>query len=77
MSLIESTPGICGGVARISGTRIPVWIIIECCYTFGLTPDEIIGCYPRLSEDDIEIACDYYGEHKAEIDLEIELNQEA
>lgn len=77
MSLIESTPGICGGVARIGGTRIPVWTILECRYIFGLTTDEIIGCYPRLSEDDIETACDYYAEHKAEIDLEIKQNQEA
>ncbi len=26
---IVSTPGICGGCARITGTRIPVWGLVQ------------------------------------------------
>ena len=26
---ISKTPGMCGGAARITGTRIPVWTLVE------------------------------------------------
>ena len=26
---VETTPGVCGGEARIVGTRIPVWQLVE------------------------------------------------
>jgi Protein of unknown function (DUF433) len=26
---IEKTPGVCGGAARVAGTRIPVWQLVE------------------------------------------------
>src|SRR5580704_7735896 len=26
---IEKTPGVCGGAARVVGTRIPVWQLVE------------------------------------------------
>lgn len=46
--LIESTPGVCGGKARISGTRIPVHRI-ALFYQLGYAPEEIINLLPSVT----------------------------
>jgi type III restriction enzyme len=61
---IVKTPGVCGGRARVAGTRIPVWVIIQWIGT-GLSIDSVHGILPSLSIDDIEDAM-YYAKHNIE-----------
>ena len=46
--MIECTPGICGGHARIAGTRVPVHRIAR-YYRLGYSPDEMVGLLNSLS----------------------------
>lgn len=73
-SPIEKTAGVCGGKARISGTRIPVWGL-ENGRRLGLSVSEILERYPSISKDDLDAAWKYADAHKSEIDAEIEENQ--
>lgn len=63
---IVCTPGICGGSARIRGTRIPVWSIAQCLIR-GLSDAVIIEMYPVLELADIQAAKLYATEHSDEI----------
>lgn len=62
--------GICGGVAVIKGTRIPVSTIAE-LEKSGLLVDEIVASYPHLNHAQVYDALSYYYENKKEIDKEI------
>ena len=44
---IESTPGVCGGEPRVSGTRIPVWVL-EQARRLGATDADLLRSYPVL-----------------------------
>lgn len=55
---IEIDPRVCGGKPVVSGTRIPVAVIIEQLAT-GDTWDAILGGYPELFREDIEAALRY------------------
>lgn len=72
---ISKDPNICGGSARIEGTRMPIWTIILC--DKSLMSDEIIlKNYSHLTLSELELAREYYKQNKAEIDQEIEGNTE-
>jgi uncharacterized protein (DUF433 family) len=73
---IESTPGVCGGSARIHNTRIPVWGL-EADRRLGLSEAEILESYPTLNPDDLKHAWAYLDAHRGEIDQEIKQNEEA
>jgi len=73
---IISTPNICGGSPVITGSRIPVWIIAG-WYKQGMNLDEIMDTYPHLRPEQICAALTYYFEHQAEIEAEIQANDEA
>jgi len=73
---IERTPGICGGSARIAGTRIPVWAIVN--YTqLGLSKAELLLAYPTITADDLANALAYFQAHDHEIIAEIQENETA
>ena len=72
---IESTPGVCGGNARIAGTRIPVWTLEE-WRQLGQTESEILANYPSLSAADLVTAWAYTNDHPDEIAEAIRLNNE-
>ncbi len=55
---ISVDPQICHGQACIKGTRIPVYVIID-CLADGMTVEEILHSYPTLSEEDIRAALEY------------------
>ena len=61
---IQSTPGVCGGNARIRNTRIPVWTLVS-LHQQGA---ELLRNYPGLSDRDLENAWRYYDRHREEID---------
>lgn len=70
---ITRTEGICGGRARIAGSRIPVSTIAE-LYRQGESLCEIRATYSHIHPAAIDDAIVYYLDHRGEIDAEIEAN---
>jgi uncharacterized protein (DUF433 family) len=70
---IEKTPGICGGAARVAGTRIPVWQLVE-ARTMGASEAQLLLDYPRLQALNLVEAWRYAEEHPDEIAAEIHRN---
>ena len=67
---IVKTPGVCGGVPRIAGTRITVdWIVGQMIYA-GRTLGDMIRDYDHipLTPAKIHAALAYYYDHQGEID---------
>jgi len=73
---IEKTAGVCGGAARIAGTRIPVWQLVE-ARNMGVSEAQLLIDYPRLKAVNLVAAWAYAEDHPAEIDSEIRANQVA
>ena len=71
---VERIKGRSGGRAAIKGKRIAVWEIVE-CYQSGLTPEEILAHYPRLTLSRIFDALGYYDDNRQEIEADIEANR--
>ncbi|MDR4508059.1 MAG: DUF433 domain-containing protein [Candidatus Brocadiaceae bacterium] len=55
---IESSPNILRGKPRIKGTRIPVSLILGYLAT-GYNPEQIIGEFPDLNNQQIAACLDY------------------
>ena len=70
------TAGICGGSARISGTRIPVWVL-EQSRRLAISESDILQDYPSITHDELHAAWEYARDNAAEIEAEIRDNQEA
>lgn len=51
-------PAIMAGKPVIKGTRIPVDTILR-CIAQGMTQEDIIEDYPRLTKEDIKAALEY------------------
>lgn len=73
---IESTPGVCGGAARIVRTRISVWLL-EQARRLGSSESELLRAYPTLRAEDLANAWAYARSHREEIEREIAENEEA
>jgi uncharacterized protein (DUF433 family) len=73
---IQVTPGICGGAARIAGTRIPVWTLVR-FRQLGASEGELLMFYPRLTRDLLEAAWTYAADHEDDIAAEILRNESA
>jgi uncharacterized protein (DUF433 family) len=73
---IETTPGICGGAARIVRTRIPVWML-EQARRLGTSEADLLRAYPTLRAEDLANAWAYVRSHREEIEREIRENEEA
>ena len=73
---IEFDPRICGGSARIAGTRIPVWSL-ESWRRLGADDLEILRNFPTLKAPDLLNAWSYVARHPHEIDREISENASA
>lgn len=69
-NLIQKTPGVCGGQARIRDTRIPVWTLVSFCQQ-GASDEELLRNYPELNHQDLEAAWLYHAQHPEEIDVAI------
>ncbi len=72
---IESTPDVCGGDARIAGSRIPVWTL-EQYRRLGLTEVQILAAFPTLRATDLVNAWSYVVRNPDEIDRQIRENGE-
>ena len=73
---IESTPDIVGGVPRIVRTRIPVWVL-EQARRLGASEADLLRAYPTLQAEDLTHAWTYVRAHRAEINKQIETNDNA
>ena len=71
---IVKTVDVCGGVARITGTRIPVWLI-ERMRQLGMTEIDILQSYPSLKRDDLVKAWRYADAFRSEIEADIDNNE--
>lgn len=67
---ISVDPNICNGQAVITGTRIPVYVVMDNLAAF-VAPEEIIKSYPTLTLDGIKAAMAYAAELTRERILEI------
>ena len=65
---IQSTPGVCGGNARIRNSRIPVWTLVS-LHQQGADQAELLRNYPGLSDRHLENAWRYYATAKKSIAL--------
>ena len=73
---IDKTEGICGGVARITRTRIPIWLLVR-QKQLGITEESILSDYNNLKSEDLVNAWNYYRANQAEIDSLISENEVA
>ncbi|HEX4608248.1 MAG TPA: DUF433 domain-containing protein [Urbifossiella sp.] len=73
---IEKTPGVCGGSACVSGTRISVWVL-ESFRRLGATDADLLHNYPSLTLTHLAQAAAYVHANPAEIDAETQENDEA
>jgi len=71
---IEFDPRVCGGSARIPGTRIPEWSL-ESWRCLGGGEGEILRNYPTLQVSDLLNAWRCVERHPQEIDREIQENE--
>lgn len=69
---IESTRDVCGGKARIAGTRIRVEDIYVWFELKGKSADEIVADFPQLTMADVFAAMAYYWDHRDEIHRDID-----
>ncbi len=74
-TIIQHTPGVCGGNACIRHTRIPVWTLVS-LRSQGATNQELIEDYPSLNQADLEAAWIYYQQHQNEIDHAIAIQND-
>ncbi|MHB1556464.1 MAG: DUF433 domain-containing protein [Isosphaeraceae bacterium] len=72
-SRIVKTPGVCGGSARITGTRIPVWQLVE-ERKLGASEAQLLNDYRTLRAQDLVAAWDYAEQYADEIDGDIRRN---
>jgi len=72
----EFDPRICGGSARIAGTRIPVWSL-ESWRRLGSSDEELLRNFPSLKASDLVNAWRYAERHPQEIAREIQENEDA
>jgi uncharacterized protein (DUF433 family) len=72
---VVRTPTVCGGSPRLIRTRIPVWLL-QHLRQRGFSEAKILASYPTLTAGDLVQAWGYVAAHKAEIDREIEENEQ-
>ena len=68
--------GYAGGKPHIIGHRIKVQHIAIWHERMGMTPEEIVVTYPSLSLPAVFAALAYYHSHRAEIDADIEADEQ-
>lgn len=73
---IDATPGVCGGAACVSRTRIPVWVL-EGYRRLGWSEARILDNYPTLRAADLANAWAYVAAHPDEIEVELRENEAA
>ena len=73
---IDFSRSVCGGDPCIARTRIPVWLL-ERYRRLGVNERDLLDGYPSLRAEDLANAWAYARIHAAEIDHQIQANEEA
>lgn len=73
---IEKQAGVCGGAARVAGTRIPVWQL-EQARRWGGDGGGAAGGVSGIAGADVAAALEYAREHKDEMEREMAENEAA
>ncbi len=73
---IVKTPGVCGGSACVRTTRVPVWSLVSWRLQ-GVSDERLLAMFPALSQRDLDAAWSYADSHRAEIDQDIQENEDA
>ncbi len=73
---IEIRPGYSGGKPHIAGHRIKVQHVAIWHERLGQSPEEIVAAYPGLTLAEVHAALAYYHSHRAEIDADIQADEE-
>jgi uncharacterized protein (DUF433 family) len=73
---VVRTPDVCGGAARLDGTRFPVRSVVVYVLQQGLTPEQLSEEWPGISLAAIYDALSYYYDHREEVDRDIDENRE-
>ena len=68
---VAKTPGVCGGRARVEGTRIRVYNVVF-LHKEGDSDQKIREAYPDLTPAQIHAALAYYYDNREEIDAELD-----
>jgi uncharacterized protein (DUF433 family) len=68
--MLTKTPGVCGGLICIGGTRITVHRITT-LYKQGQSPEQMVETYPHISLAQVYAALAYYHANRAEIESEL------
>ena len=74
-SRIVRDPVIVGGEPTVQGTRVPVRSIVVLHQLYGDTA-HLRKAFPRLDDDDIREALDFYHAHRKEVDILIAENED-
>lgn len=75
-SKISKTPGVCGGVACVRQTRIPVWLLVS-YRRLGATEPELLVNFPSLCQDDLIAAWEYFAASPSEIEADLAAQEAA
>jgi uncharacterized protein (DUF433 family) len=76
-SWIQKTPAICGGEACVRDTRVPVWSLVV-AQRQGDSDADLQGYFVTpLTAADVQAAWKYYEQQRAEIEADIQRNEEA
>jgi uncharacterized protein (DUF433 family) len=73
---IDSSPSVCGGDPCVVRTRIPVWLL-ERYRRLWVSERDLLDSYPSLRAEDLANGWAYARNHTAEIDAQIQANEEA
>jgi uncharacterized protein (DUF433 family) len=58
LELVSIDPEVCHGQPCIKGTRVLVTVVLD-ALAAGMSPDEIVGHYPTLTEEGVRAAVAY------------------
>ena len=72
---ITKTPGICGGIPAVRGTRIPVKVLANHFLHQNDSIEYILAGFPQLTRAQFYDALSYYYDHQEEIDTDLEADE--
>ncbi|MBI4278601.1 MAG: DUF433 domain-containing protein [Armatimonadetes bacterium] len=70
---ISIDPNVCHGAPCIKGTRIMIWVIVDCLANEDSVED-ILAAYPSLTREDVQAALAYAAEMTRERVLPVEVS---
>jgi uncharacterized protein (DUF433 family) len=74
--IIAELPGVNGGYPVVTPTRIAVRLVVEAFRETG-DLEETLEVFPQLSREQVQAALDFYRDHPARVDEDIERNERA